>query len=238
MVHMQLLSGSAEQPAIRGVARGAAPAAKVPIIEVAYPYGKWWSLDARLSQIFYESHERGQDVEFTWHWGKKRTGSFAPHGKATPYSNYQISFQHMLQVNKDNNRPRSVRIAWVEADEVNDCASGAAQAARNFPEFTTAGKVPIIEVAYGNGMWWSFDDESSQRLYEFHERGLNAEFTWNWEDHRIGCYAPNGEASTKYLIDFEQMQQLNTASQHRRSVRIVWVEPDQVNALYFGQLAS
>ena len=238
MAVTQPLSGSAEQPASHGVASGAAPpsrvfqqsttAGTVPIIEVAYHDGKWWSLPRGLSQFCYECHERNMDAEFVWHWGEHRT-------ETNQISKYQIDFVSMLQVNKNSNRIRSVRIAWVEPHQVNPRDSGAAQPALILHNLTTAGKVPIIELAHNNGMWWSLDAPESQRLYAAFERGENPQFTWSWGHHRAGSHAANGAATrgSNYQIDFHNMQLSDG-----RNVRIVWVEPDQVNARYSGELAS
>ena len=168
------------------------------------------------------------NAEFTWDWGEHRT-------ETNQFSRYEIHFESMLQVNKDSNRIRSVRIAWVEPHQVNPRDSGAAQPFLMLHNLTTAGKVPIIELAHNSGMWWSLDAPESQRLYAAFERGENPQFTWSWGDHGAGSHAAHGAATRgrNYQIDFHNMQ-LNDG----RSVRIVWVEPDQVNALSSGERAS
>ena len=55
-------------------------------------------------------------------------------------------------------------------------------------------QVPIIEVAFNNGMWWSIPPEISQALYQKHLQGEDACYTW---DKRC------------YVIDFDAMEQKN-----------------------------
>ena len=39
------------------------------------------------------------------------------------------------------------------------------------------GEVPIIEVAFNEGMWWSMPQEMSAELYGFHAKGQDAAYT-------------------------------------------------------------
>ena len=78
-------------------------------------------------------------------------------------------------------------------------------------------QVPIIEVAYDNGMWFSLPPEvSSAVLY-----GQQSKYTWD---------------KRSYKIDFDVMEQTNTANGRRRSVRIIWVDPSNVTPDWTGQL--
>ena len=84
--------------------------------------------------------------------------------------------------------------------------------------------VPIIEVAFRHGMYWSIPQEISQQIYEKYQEGQNAGYTWDWGDSREGTWRPEGEATSinRYIIDFDTMEQTNIDTQGRRPIRIVW----------------
>ena len=43
------------------------------------------------------------------------------------------------------------------------------------------GKVPIIEVAFRNGMWWAIPQDMSQKLYDrYQAREVEIGYTWDW----------------------------------------------------------
>ena len=97
----------------------------VPIFEVAFKNGMWWSMPDYLSQELYEKYEKGQDVSYCWDWGNSRYGSFELDGKQTSINRYVIDFNTWEQRNVDNGRRRSVRLVWVPADKVNPICTGA-----------------------------------------------------------------------------------------------------------------
>jgi len=82
---------------------------------------------------------------------------------------------------------------------------------------------PIVEVAYDNSMWWSLPAEISYDLFHASRRGDEACYTWD---------------SRSYKIDFERMEQENTQNGRRRSIRLLWVEPIDVEAEWTGQLPA
>ena len=41
----------------------------IPIVEVAFRSGTWWSIPAELSRQLYEKYISGQDAGYTWDWG-------------------------------------------------------------------------------------------------------------------------------------------------------------------------
>ena len=54
--------------------------------------------------------------------------------------------------------------------------------------------VPIVEVAFANGKWWSIPQEMSSQLYEKYVQDQDAVYTWDWgEGGRIGSWTPDGE---------------------------------------------
>ena len=100
------------------------------------------------------------------------------------------------------------------------------------------GKVPIIQVAFQNGMWWSIPWEMSQALYEKHLQGENAGYTWDWGEHRTGSWVHDGEETSisRYVIDFDVMQQKNIDNGRLRTIRVAGVDPADVAPRWTGQI--
>ena len=101
--------------------------------------------------------------------------------------------------------------------------------------------VPIVEVAFANGKWWSIPQEMSSQLYEKYVQDQDAVYTWDWgECGRIGYWTPDGEETNinRYKIDFLNCVQENLDNQRKRSIRVVWVRPQDVEARFTGQLPS
>ena len=96
----------------------------VPIFEVAFKNGMWWSIPADMSQQMHEKYKNSEDVVYTWDWGNSRYGSWAPDGELTSINRYVIDFNTWEQRNLDNNRRRSVRLVWLPADNVNPIWTG------------------------------------------------------------------------------------------------------------------
>ena len=100
-------------------------------------------------------------------------------------------------------------------------------------------KVPIVEVAFANGTWWSIPQEISERLHEKYVNNEDAVYTWDWgEGGRTGSWTLNGEEThiNRYMIDFVNGVQTNLDNQRKRSIRITWVRPQDVVPQYTGQL--
>ena len=83
------------------------------------------------------------------------------------------------------------------------------------------GKVPIIEVAFKNGMWWSIPPEISQALYQKHSQGEDACYTW---DKRC------------YVVDFYAMEEQSIDNGCLRTIRIAWVDFVDVAPRWTGQI--
>ena len=99
--------------------------------------------------------------------------------------------------------------------------------------------VPIVEVAFAHGKWWSIPQDMSAQLYEKYANDEDAGYTWDWgEGGRPGYLAPNGELTSIncYTIDFVNRVQTNLDSQSKRSIRVVWVRPQDVEARFVGKL--
>ena len=91
----------------------------IPISEVAFRNGMWWSIPAEMSAALYEKYTNNEDAGYTWDWGDERSGSWKPEGEETSINRYQIDFLAWEQRNLDNDRRRSVRLVWVPAESVN-----------------------------------------------------------------------------------------------------------------------
>ena len=81
----------------------------VPIVEVAFANGKWWSIPKEMSSQLYEKYVQDQDAVYTWDWGPGgRIGSWTPDGEETIINRYKIDFLNCIQENLDNQRKRSI----------------------------------------------------------------------------------------------------------------------------------
>ena len=101
-------------------------------------------------------------------------------------------------------------------------------------------KVPIIEVAFKNGMWWSIPMEMSLALYQKYVQGEDAGYTWDWRDSWKGSFVLDGEETSinRYVIDFRAWEQRNIDNDRRRSVRLVWVPAKSVEQKWTGEIPS
>ena len=103
-------------------------------------------------------------------------------------------------------------------------------------------RIPIVQVAFHNGMWWSIPQDMSQKLYAHYKAGKDACYTWDWGDTRSGSWPgpdPAGESSiNRYLVDFDRMQQKNIDNGRMRSIRLAWVRQEDVTPQWTGQIPS
>ena len=100
-------------------------------------------------------------------------------------------------------------------------------------------KVPLIEVAFKNGMWWALPLELSQALYDkYLAEETDIGYTWDWQNSRQGSWKPDGEQTTinRYLIDFEAGLQRNIDNNRHRTMRVVWANPSSTKARWAGQV--
>ena len=101
--------------------------------------------------------------------------------------------------------------------------------------------VPIIEVAYTHDKWWSLPSNISAELYTRKVNNQDAGYTWDWgEGGRTGSWRPNGEQTrlNRYTIDFINNVQTNIDNGRRRSIRIIWVRPQDLVAQFTGELPT
>ena len=90
----------------------------IPIFEVAFRDGMWWSIPVEMSQQIYHKYTNNEDVVYTWDWGDARAGSWQADGEETSINRYKIDFQAWEQHNLDNDRRRAVRLVWATAENV------------------------------------------------------------------------------------------------------------------------
>ena len=97
----------------------------------------------------------------------------------------------------------------------------------------SAVQVPVIEVAYKGDKWWSIPLETSKKLYAC-GGGIHV---WDWEGLRVGSFAPGNEKTfiSRYVIDFDNMQQRNLDNGRLRTIRVAWVDPADASADSAGQ---
>jgi hypothetical protein len=98
--------------------------------------------------------------------------------------------------------------------------------------------LPVIEIAYTNGMWWPLPPIESQLLYDKYvadETGIG--YTWDWGNSRFGSWVRDGVKTSisRYSLDFTCMEQTNIDNKRKRSFRIAWVLPDQIEARWTGE---
>ena len=121
-----------------------------------------------------------------------------------------------------------------------DCDSLAAYLMAKPSEYSSAVKpaVPIFEVAFKNGMWWSIPADISQQMYEKYENNEDVGYTWDWGDSPYGSWQPDGEQTSinRYVIDFTTWEQRNVDNDRRRSVRLVWVAAERVDPKWTGEI--
>ena len=101
--------------------------------------------------------------------------------------------------------------------------------------------VPIIEIAYGEDMWWSLPAGFSRELLATHAKGAAlVSYVWDWQGKRAGSYCPEGKKTTlsRYMLDFITFKQTNTDTHRVRSFRIIRVPQEPVEAWWTGQIVS
>ena len=98
--------------------------------------------------------------------------------------------------------------------------------------------IPIIEVAFSKGMWWSIPQEMSAGLFEKFKAGQDAGYTWDWGDSRKGSWQPDGEDTSinRYMIDFVRKQQKNIDNGRMRTIRLIWILEEDATPQWTGQI--
>ena len=80
----------------------------------------------------------------------------------------------------------------------------------------------------------------SKQLYEQYAENHDAVYTWDWGDSRLGSWKPEDEDTSinRYVLDFVRWEQKNIDNNRTRSIRLVWVRPQDVNATWSGQIPA
>ena len=206
---------------------------KVPIIEVAFGNDTWWTLPMEISQLLHQKHVKGQNASFVWNWGGQRPGSWrGENGEPTSISRYVIDFVTKVQTNPDNKRRRTIRTAWVDPDDVEPSWTGEKSSltqsmVQPTPMETDSalptGKIPIIEIAGRGGKWWSMPQKKADVLWKKHMIGEGVGYIWG---------------AKGYVIDFAAKCQKDIESNRLHSIRIAWVEHDDMNPSFTGQIVK
>ena len=85
-----------------------------------------------------------------------------------------------------------------------------------------------IRVSFNNDMWWAMPRELSDPILEqWHHGAQTVSFVWDWQTTRKGSYKPDGEETSisRYMIDFDKMEQTNLDNGRTRKVQVVGVLP-------------
>ena len=206
---------------------------KVPIIQVAFGSDKWWDLPMDFSQLLHQKHMEGQNASFIWDWGDQRDGSWrGPNGERTSISRYAIDFVAKVQTNLDNKRRRTIRIAWVDPGEgeprwIGENSSPTQSMVEPTPMETDTevppGKIPIMEIAGRGGMWWSMPQKQSAALWQKHMQGEGVGYIW---------------LGKGYVVDFRAKYQKNIENNRLQTIRIAWVDSDDVDPDFTGQIQN
>ena len=206
----------------------------VPIYEVAYDNGKWWTFQLVDSLAFYQHAANGENARYQMNKGQFRE--------------YLLDFEAMAQINIANDRRRSLRVAWVKQDQITpsqQCStvtwgrvSRAAQSASSWletaivpvlpPAHAAVELVPIFEIMYADGMLWSLPEELSKEIYE-NTYGAQRTKTTQYTEYKKGKF----EA---YIFDVEKMRCENIDSDHEGPLRLAWVKPEELTASFTGQI--
>ena len=83
-----------------------------------------------------------------------------------------------------------------------------------------------IHVSFNNDMWWAMPHELSDSiLQQWYHGAQQVSFIWDWKAARKGSYQPDGAETSisRYIIDFDTMQQRNLDNNRIRKVQVVGV---------------
>lgn len=249
-----------------------APPGKVPIIEIAYPNDKWWSISPETSRDMVDARLRNEPAIYVYDWRKERKGSWETDDQDKNYSRYELHLDEGIQINMDNQRRRDLRLLWV--DPASARAEYTGEIPRCWPLDTSMvvtghsagqpdgrdlmivdtgldsltktpacmvappGKVPIIEVAYPNSMWWQMSRRNSQDMVDACLQNKRARYEWDWGNQRSGSYQVEGKATSysRYEMDFDKRLHINMDNKRCRSLRLLWLDPASMTAEYTGTL--
>jgi hypothetical protein len=202
----------------------------VPLFEVAYKEGQWWSFPQDESLAFYRQALDNENARCSRNTDKFRE--------------YLLDFGTMEQVNVDNNRRRSLRLAWVSPNHITPLPGRSAVASAEQPASSwleTAIQpflplsapglethlVPIFEIMYADGMLWSLPQELSNEIYE---NTYGAQSNWIVKE-----VESKGQFQA-YIFDMEKMEYINIEADHQGPLRLAWISPGELTPSFTGQV--
>ena len=103
---------------------------------------------------------------------------------------------------------------------------------RNLVPIFEVNLVPIFEVEYPRGMWWALPAETSRQLYSKYECGeQDIGYAWDWGNTFKGTFHHDGEKTSisRYVLNFDTMEQTNIDTQYKRFFRIVWLRKEDAD---------
>ena len=90
------------------------------------------------------------------------------------------------------------------------------------PEDMRSQVVPIVEVAFGEELWWSMSEEISLKFYENMMFNLTSIYCWD-RGEQWPCGVWYRERSNRYYtVDLKRKVQTNLYNGKRSAVRLVW----------------
>ena len=99
--------------------------------------------------------------------------------------------------------------------------------------------VAIVEVAFRKDQWWAMPQHVSDMILQKMRAGEDAGYTYDWGEHgRNGSWQPEGQETkiNRYVLDFGSMTQTNIDNNRKRSFRIAYVRPEDVQARFTGEI--
>ena len=87
-------------------------------------------------------------------------------------------------------------------------------------------------------MWWSLPAGISRAIHEASEKNEDYGYAWDWGEGRTGSFVDDGAKTTlnNYTMDLQAMEQTNVDNGRRRSVRIVWIRPEDQAPQWTGEI--
>ena len=98
--------------------------------------------------------------------------------------------------------------------------------------------IPIIEVAFKGGMWWSIPPDTSAAIFALCDAAKEPVYTWDWGESGQAAWEPDGAETfiNHYIIDFTRKRQTNRDSRRMRAIRVIWITGRDAMPQWTGEL--
>ena len=98
--------------------------------------------------------------------------------------------------------------------------------------------IPIIEVAFKGGMWWSIPPDTSAAIFALCDAAKEPVYTWDWGESGQAAWEPDGAETfiNHYIIDFTRNRQTNRDSGRMRAIRVIWIPRRDAMPQWTGEL--